>query len=184
MYPGIIASIFLILFGLMEFFLRRGATAKSVKAGSADRGTTLLIFGSYTLTIFVLSIHIPGIVWIKELCWLGVGCSALGTLLRIWSMTTLGRYYTRTLVTTTEQTVVQNGPYRYIRHPGYLSALLIWVGATVASGSVSGTVLVLMLLNIAYIYRIKTEEQMLIETFGTAYSDYQQRTWRLIPFIY
>jgi protein-S-isoprenylcysteine O-methyltransferase len=184
MHPGTIASLFLILFGLMEFFLRCGATAKSIKTGSTDQGTTLLIFGSYGLAIIALSVDFPGAAWYLGLRWLGVGCAALGTLLRIWAMTTLGRYYTRTLVTTSDQRVVQRGPYRYIRHPGYLAALLIWGGAAVASGSVIATVLVFALLIVAYGYRIRNEERMLIESLGTEYSDYCRRTWRLVPLLY
>lgn len=184
MHSGTIASLFLILFGLMEFLLRRGSTAKSIKAGSDDRGTTLLIFGSYVLAIVALSVDFPGSAWDVRLRWLGVGCAALGTLLRIWAMVTLGRYYTRTLVTTSDQRVVQRGPYRYIRHPGYLAALLIWGGAAVASGSAIATVLVFALLIVAYGYRIRNEERMLIESLGTEYSDYCRRTWRLVPLIY
>ncbi len=184
MHSGIIASLFLILFGLMEFFLRRGKTAKSLKASAIDRGTTLLIFTSYVLAILALSLDLPGLVWSQGFRWVGLGCSAFGTVLRIWSMYTLGRYYTRTLVTTSDQPVVQHGPYRFVRHPGYLAALLIWVGAAIASGSVLATILVFALLIIAYSYRIKNEERMLVEALGTKYSDYQRKTSRLIPFIY
>jgi protein-S-isoprenylcysteine O-methyltransferase Ste14 len=184
MHPGTIASLFLILFGLMEFFLRRGATAKSVKAGSSDRGTTFLIFASYVFAILALSLDLPGSTWFPELRWIGVGSATFGTMLRIWSMHILGRYYTRTLVTTSDQRVVQRGPYRFVRHPGYLAALLIWVGAAIASGSVTATVLVFALLIIAYGYRIRNEERMLVEALGAEYSDYQRKTSRLVPFIY
>lgn len=184
MHPGTIASLFLIIFGLMEFFLRRGTTAKSLKAGAKDQGTTLLILISYVGAILALSIDLPGLVWVQGLRWVGVGLSAGGTALRIWSMKTLGQYYTRTLVTTSNQQVVQHGPYRLVRHPGYLAALLIWVGAAVASGSVSATIFVFVLLIITYGYRIRNEERMLIESFCSAYTDYCRQTWRLIPFIY
>lgn len=183
MHPGTIASLFLIIFGLMEFFLRRGTTAKSLKAGSFDRGTTLLILISYVGAILALSIDLPGLVWVQGLLWVGVGLSAGGTALRIWSMKTLGQYYTRTLVATSNQQVVQQDPYR-LRHPGYLAALLIWVGAAVALGSVRATIFVFVLLIITYRYRIRNEEQMLIESFCSAYADYCKQTWRLIPFIY
>ncbi|OKH29958.1 hypothetical protein NIES2101_42810 [Calothrix sp. HK-06] len=184
MRPGTIASFFLIIFGLMEFFLRQGRTAKSLKPGAKDQGTTLLIVTSYILAVIALSIDLPGYVWFEGLRWVGVGCAFLGTLLRIWSMKVLGSYYTCTLVTTSEQRVIQHSPYRFIRHPGYLAALLIWVGAAVASGSVTATFVVLALLIIAYGYRIKNEERMLVESLGTEYSDYRTRTWRLFPFIY
>lgn len=42
-----------------------------------------------------------------------------GLALRVWSMRTLGAFYTRTLRTAQNQHVVDTGPYRMIRHPGY-----------------------------------------------------------------
>jgi protein-S-isoprenylcysteine O-methyltransferase Ste14 len=42
-------------------------------------------------------------------------------------MRTLGRAYSRTLRTERER-VVEAGPYRHVRHPGYLGSNLIWLG--------------------------------------------------------
>jgi len=46
--------------------------------------------------------------------------------LRMWAAMTLGRFYTRTLRTAPDQIVVRDGPYRFVRHPGYLGTLLMW----------------------------------------------------------
>ena len=45
----------------------------------------------------------------------GVAVMAAGLALRAWSMRTLGTYYSRTLRTTSDQTVVEHGPYRVLR---------------------------------------------------------------------
>jgi protein-S-isoprenylcysteine O-methyltransferase Ste14 len=42
---------------------------------------------------------------------------------------------------------------------------------------------VLLLLTLAYAYRIRAEEQMLVQAFGTTYAQYQARTSRLLPFV-
>jgi protein-S-isoprenylcysteine O-methyltransferase Ste14 len=49
----------------------------------------------------------------------GVALQAGGLALRAWSMHTLGAYYSRTLRSATGQGVVDTGPYRLVRHPGY-----------------------------------------------------------------
>ena len=56
----------------------------------------------------------------------GVVLQLTGIGIRAWSMRTLGRAYTRTLRTEGGQPVIDDGPYRLVRHPGYLGSLLIW----------------------------------------------------------
>ena len=107
-----------------------------------------------------------------------------GLALRAWSMRTLGAYYSRTLRTTSDQGVVESGPYRVIRHPGYLGSIMVWTGFAVTSGSAAAAVGVAALMGNAYSRRIAAEEAMLTGRFGSAYSEYSQRTKRLIPFIW
>ena len=49
--------------------------------------------------------------------WAGIG-------LRLWAFRTLGRYFTFRVMTSHDQPVVTNGPYRLLRHPSYAGALL------------------------------------------------------------
>ncbi|MHB2024394.1 MAG: methyltransferase family protein [Mycobacteriales bacterium] len=61
----------------------------------------------------------------------GLVVEATGLAWRAWSMRTLGRSYSRTLRVVEgddQQAVVDAGPYRLIRHPGYQGSLLTWVG--------------------------------------------------------
>jgi protein-S-isoprenylcysteine O-methyltransferase Ste14 len=53
----------------------------------------------------------------------------------------------------------------------------------VALSSVVGFVVTLSLVAIL-LYRIKVEEKMLLEHFGTEYADYMKRSKRLMPFVY
>lgn len=185
MNPGQAIAFPLIAFGLTEFFMRRGATAKRLKTTAADRGTTLLIFASYALVVVLLFWrNLPGRIIPSTVEWIGVGVSVAGLLLRWWAITVLGRFYTRTLTTTGDQMVVSRGPYRMVRHPGYLGSLMTWLGAATATGNalVLGSVAVLLL--IAYVRRINAEEAMLAEKLGTPYAAYRQRTWQLLPFIF
>ena len=66
--------------------------------------------------------------------WIGLVIAILGIALRFWANRTLGQFYTRTLRVTEDQPIIDQGPYRVIRHPGYLGVLLMWVGASLATG--------------------------------------------------
>ena len=175
----------LIAFGMTEFFLRRGAAAKSFKGTASDRGTTPLIFCCYALVVGLLFVpNLPGSILPETAAWIGVGVACAGLALRWWAMLVLGRFYTRTLRTATDQGVVARGPYRWIRHPGYLGSLITWVGAAAATRNVVLLILVSGVLIFAYARRIAVEEAMLVEALGDSYCNYQQKTWRLLPFLF
>jgi protein-S-isoprenylcysteine O-methyltransferase Ste14 len=172
-------------FGAMELFLRKGETAKSVSPTPTDRGSSALIVTAYGVTVLAISTHLlPSIEMGRAVAWSGVGIGALGFALRIWARRVLGQFYTRRLVTTAEQRVVQEGPYRLVRHPGYLGSLLVWTGASASSGNLLCLAAVAGLLAVTYGYRIRTEERMLVGALGKPYEDYRRRSWRLLPFVF
>ena len=103
---------------------------------------------------------------------------------RLWAMRTLGHFYTRTLRVSEEQSIVTQGPYRFIRHPGYLGTFLVWVGLGIAATNWIAAALVTLLLFLAYHHRMNVEEAMLVEVFEEGYRAYQKRTWRLLPLVY
>jgi protein-S-isoprenylcysteine O-methyltransferase len=174
----------MLVFGAMEL-LRRGETAKNVRPTATDRGSSALIVSTYALAVLAISSHVlPSIELGRAVAWTGVGIGAVGFVLRIWAMRVLGQFYTRRLVTTAEQRVVQNGPYRLVRHPGYLGSLLVWMGASASSENLVCFAAVAGMLAVAYAYRIRTEERMLIGVLGKAYEEYRQRSWRLVPFVF
>lgn len=165
--------------------MRRGATAKSLKPTASDKGTTPLIFGCYALVAGLLFVpNLPGTVLPTAASWAGVGIAFAGLGLRWWAMAILGRFYTRTLTTAADQSVIAHGPYRWIRHPGYLGSLLTWVGAAGASSNVQVIAFVTVMLLLVYARRIAAEEVMLAGKLGQEYLDYQRRSWRLLPFLY
>jgi protein-S-isoprenylcysteine O-methyltransferase len=166
-------------------FLRKGRVAKSVRRTTTDRGTSVLIVAAYALAVLAISSHaLPSVELTATAAWVGVGIGVLGLLLRIWAMRVLGRFYTRRLVTTTDQKVVREGPYRLVRHPGYLGSILGWIGAAASSGNLLSIVAVAGLLAIAYAYRIRVEEQMLVDWLGAPYREYRRDSWRLVPFVF
>jgi protein-S-isoprenylcysteine O-methyltransferase Ste14 len=172
-------------FGAMELFLRKGETAKSVSPTPSDRGSSALIVAAYALAVVAVSTHfLPTMDIGLVVAWVGVAVGVLGFVLRVWAMRVLGEFYTRRLVTSVHQHVVQDGPYRLVRHPGYLGSLLVWTGAAVASGNALCVGVVMILLAVAYAYRIRLEERMLVAELGAPYEEYRKRSWRLVPFVF
>jgi protein-S-isoprenylcysteine O-methyltransferase Ste14 len=172
-------------FFALELASRESGSASSLKASGDDAGTTRMIVIAYGLAAdlpIVLRRLRRGRLPLSAGP-LGLTMQAVGLGLRWWSMRTLRGSYTRTLQTAEDQQVIDRGPYRLVRHPGYLGSLLIWTGCAVASGSALTVGLVAGLLGGAYRRRIAVEEQMLRRDLP-GYSDYASRTKSLIPFIW
>jgi protein-S-isoprenylcysteine O-methyltransferase Ste14 len=81
------------------------------------------------------------------------------------------------------QTVVTSGPYRYVRHPMYVSMFLFFPAAALLLGSWWGLLLCAVLLGLL-VWRIPLEEQML-ENGLAGYDEYKQNVrYRLIPHVW
>lgn len=115
--------------------------------------------------------------------WAGLALFALGITVLAAAMRTLGELYTSYLGIQPRHRLVTFGPYRYVRHPGYLGELLSMFGIGLSLSSVVGLALALLSL-LLVLKRIKPEEEMLTAEFGDEYRKYMDRTKRLIPFIY
>jgi protein-S-isoprenylcysteine O-methyltransferase Ste14 len=83
-----------------------------------------------------------------------------------------------------EQTVVDRGPYRWVRHPSYTGLLLTLVGLGLALGNWL-SVLTLVVLPVAgLVVRIRVEERALLGALGEPYREYAGRHRRLVPGIW
>ena len=177
-------------FFVIERLFRRGRNTKNMDRTQHDKGSTTFISVVMGLAIILLPIS-------PLLNWLGIGeirvfwLSVLGLLLGIFGLviryiafTTLGRFFSRTLREAEGHTLITTGIYKYIRHPGYLSDLLIFIGTALAMSNLISIITIPVTFAAAYAYRIHTEEIMLIEIFGNQYKEYQKTSKRLIPFIF
>ena len=86
---------------------------------------------------------------------------------------------------TFEQTtkLVDSGIYAWIRHPMYLSLILLAWGAAVKDLHWLTFSLALFVAGCLYLTS-RRDEQECLEFFGDAYADYMQRTKRFIPFVW
>ena len=183
----------LVLYGLQSE-VRFGAKARSSSAGPADRGSSLALTGAALLVGvgFVLAMK-SGRSWVPvwfgawrmpglpATAWAGVALGVAGLALRLWSVLTLRERYTRTLLTHEQHSVERKGPYRWVRHPGYLGSLLALGGVALASGNSIVFLVSLFALVWAYTYRIRVEEEMLVAAFGESYAAYQREVGALFP---
>ena len=110
-----------------------------------------------------------------------VGLVLLGSILFIWARRTLGRHYSGHVSVKKEQELVQSGPYRIIRHPAYAGYLFMALGLALGFSSLSGLVSTLLILLPATVYRIRVEDKMLAEHFGTQFEEYARKKERLLP---
>ncbi len=140
MATTVLAYLLVGVFLITEGPLRQSSEARSLEAQASDRGSTRPIgafFGAACVALLVaplLNVVPLGGVGHPDLTgWVGVVIMVEGISLRVRANRALGAYYTRTLRTGPRQRIVRDGPYRLIRHPGYLGVMLMWVGAGLAT---------------------------------------------------
>lgn len=116
--------------------------------------------------------------------WLALLVFSLGLGLRFHAIFSLGRFFSTTAVTQHQHVLIEQGAYRWIRHPAYTGLLISFLAAGLAMGDVLA--LTVLLCPIAYVLnqRIAVEEHLLIEHFGQLYYDYCLHTKKLIPWLY
>ncbi|CAL8462412.1 g1945 [Coccomyxa elongata] len=111
-----------------------------------------------------------------------------GGFLRLWAMATLKRHFTFEVGIVKDHKLVQNGPYRIIRHPGYTGGILSFLGTFSFLGLQPFTLLWWLLLaipmSVFMVLRIRNEEETLHRHFGKEWEQHCKRTWRLFPPIF
>jgi len=156
------------------------------KVKRKDDGSVLIIRVSmYVSVLIAIFLAIKNIAMLPD--WLfypGIFLIVIGVLVRQWAILVLGRYFTVTVGVQKDQKVVDNGPYRFIRHPSYLGLFLIILGIGLALHSWVGILVLLVLNGLAFGYRIHVEEKALVAELGDDYIQYMKRTKRIIPFIF
>jgi len=174
-------------FALELFLLTARRGKQSVK--SADRGTLIAVWVLITAGCFagfLLARRITALNW-SEVSWILYLADILlvcGIALRLWAVWHLGTYFTVDVGIQPGHRVIQDGPYRFVRHPSYSGAVIALAGIGCLTFNWLGLVLVLICTSLAYALRIPVEEKALLAQFGSEYEEYAARTKRLIPGIY
>ncbi len=140
------------------------------------------ILAAINIAFAVRSFAIP---WQRTLLfYIGVFLMLAGTAFRQYAIRVLGKYFTLRVATQPGQTVVQEGPYHWIRHPSYSGALLTIFGLGLAFTNWLSLIAVIAFAFIGYSYRADVEEKTLAAALGEPYRQYMKHTKRFIPFVY
>jgi protein-S-isoprenylcysteine O-methyltransferase Ste14 len=149
-----------------------------------DRGTFVQIVGSVYATLVAalleLVIRKPAALRFDAIAWGALAVMLAGLTLRGWAVRTLGRSFTLQLDVDPGQRVVEDGPYRWIRHPSYVGAWLSFVASCVLLGSWVAAWLSAIALAAGFARRIRHEERLLAERCPD-YRAYAARTGALLP---
>ena len=121
------------------------------------------------------AMYLPG--WAR---WSSIVFGIAAILLGAWTYHTLGHNLTDTVVTRQNATLITSGPYRWVRHPFYVTLALFLVGTALVTDSgylaLTGAAVLL-----AIVARTRIEERNLVARFGRDYEDYMAHTGRFLP---
>ena len=112
---------------------------------------------------------------------LGLALMVAGTLLSTWAML-INRYFSAVVRIQTDrgQTVVSEGPYRFVRHPGYAGGIVAYLAIPLALGSLWA--LIPAVLTAALTVLRTALEDRLLHAELPGYAEYARRTRdRLLP---
>ncbi len=168
--------------------------ARTGRGGAAasrqDRGSIrLLVVGLIASVIFAVACAktISGATFGtgREVAfWGGLAVIGLGALVRQHCFRMLGRRFTAAVAVEHDQPIIEAGAYRWVRHPSYLGCLLLYVGLGLSLTNWVSLALLGLASFLLFSHRIRVEEEALVQTLGSPYVSYMQRTSRIIPFVY
>ncbi len=106
------------------------------------------------------------------------GVFLAGVTLRAWAIHEFGVQYSHRVIRISENDLISSGPYRVLRHPAYAGMLLANVGF-VGYFANPASVAALALLIAAILWRIRVEEDVLVESPG--YREFASTRSRMLP---
>jgi protein-S-isoprenylcysteine O-methyltransferase Ste14 len=109
---------------------------------------------------------------------------AAGTIVRVSSVLTLGRFFNREVEVRADHRVVSTGLYAWVRHPSYTGTLLVFLGFSLGQSNLLSLVAGIALPTAGYIWRMKSEEAVLLGALGEDYRNYATTRKRLVPGLY
>ena len=179
--PSVFFSILLCLVLAAPFQWFTVAGAKTFKRDQMrDTGATLGQLSFLSGTMAILWTGLFHILPLERLL-SGALLAVLAISLYEWTRrTVLGRSFYMGLAGEVPDVICESGPYRYLRHPFYVSYLLAFVGVIVATPTVIAA-LVLALNVVLFVYMALDDERTLARSpLAAAYAAYKARTGTLL----
>jgi protein-S-isoprenylcysteine O-methyltransferase Ste14 len=184
-YAWLFWAIFLFVY-LPEF--RLVARSKPEPGQATDRSMALiLITGWIGFPLAFIVSNWPKFILVRgQKIWFAAGLllMLLGSWLRRHCFRVLGKYFTGNIKVVDGQTVIQEGAYRWVRHPSYAGGMLMYLGSGLALTNWLSALVIVLFGGLGYAYRVRFEERALEASLGESYREYMQRTKRFVPFIF
>lgn len=111
-----------------------------------------------------------------------VGVFVAATVLRFWTLRTLGKYWNAQVMVPPDLEPVTTGPYAYIRHPNYVVVILELLSLPLIYSCYLSAIALTVLNGIVLYFRISSEEKLLFER--PAYKAAMQDKARFIPGVF
>jgi len=106
----------------------------------------------------------------------------LALIVRNWSINTLGRYHSPYVEIRGKHLLIRKGPYKYLRHPYYLSVLFEFIGFPLVANSYYALCISLFVyIPTLFILRVYPEEKAMINEFGEEYLLYKKEVRGFLP---
>jgi protein-S-isoprenylcysteine O-methyltransferase Ste14 len=154
-------------------------------AGTENLELAILLGSSLTLLWFLPFADRRNFLTLHAELWRYVGLvlCCVGVVVRLLALRALGKQFSAYITLQSNHELIRNGIYKHLRHPLYLSLLLVPAGIALVFASLLA--LPVALLAVIFITdRIKKEEQLLAAHFGGAFEGYRKSNWGLLPFVY
>lgn len=175
------------LFFISEFILMLiKRSKKSTSKHRKDKGSLILLW-VMILLCFTFGYILANYHWtFINLIIAGIGLLIIlfGFIIRWMAIIQLKNAFTVDVAIGTEQKLITDGMYKYIRHPSYLGLLMIMIGFAICMNSFASILVIVIPMVLVVLYRISVEEKVLIEGFGDQYIEFRSRTKKIIPTLY
>jgi len=114
---------------------------------------------------------------------LGLAIQITSLALAVWARRHLGRNWSAEVRIAVDHELVRSGPYRRLRHPIYTAMLGMFAGSAICSGELH-SLIAFVLMSLLYVRKIRLEERILRQTFGSAYDSYRRDSWAIVPLVF
>jgi protein-S-isoprenylcysteine O-methyltransferase Ste14 len=147
-----------------------------------------LALATITLVVLILSVFQVGTLGYSENLHLnnyriaGLIIYLLFSWIQIWSYKSLGENYSQDVVIFKDHKLADKGPFKMIRHPQYLSQILVDLGGGFATLSYILIPIAIIQIPIL-IMRASFEEKLLSKHFKEEFEQYKKTRGFMIPFI-
>jgi len=154
--------------------------AAGSRAHYLPMAVALVLLAAPQLPLFPLNVRfVPDAPWPA---WLGLILTFAGLAFAFSARLRLAGEWSSSVTLKSDHELVDDGPYRWVRHPIYTGLLLAILGTALAVGEWRA-LLAVAIAGVALWRKLTREEALLGREFGEAYAAYCARTRALIPFV-